>query len=111
MLGTSAEKLTYRTIEDFRSPADYLDYMFGGVKGVAYRATIAPYYFQTYYRTSGLVKAKYEGVNHCYVAMNTFYRESGLDFQNGREVRYVKRLNAFYVDNAKHITKLVTSVY
>lgn len=98
MLGTSAEKLTYRTIEDFHSPADYLDYMFGGVKGVAYRATIAPYYFQTYHRTSGLVKARYEGVNHCYVAMNTFYRESGLDAQNGREVRYIKRLNAFYVD-------------
>ena len=98
MLGTSAQKLTYRTIEDFHSPADYLDYMFGGVKGVAYRATIAPYYFQTFYRTSGLIKAKYEDVNHCYVAMNTFYRESGLDLQSGREVRYVKRLNAFYVD-------------
>lgn len=98
MLGTSAQKLNHRTIGDFLSPADYLEYMFGGVKGVMYRATIDPYYFQSYYRASGLIKANYKNVNHCYVAMNTFYRESGLELQKGREVRYIKRLNAFYVD-------------
>lgn len=98
MLGTSAEKLNYRTIGDFHSPADYLEYMFGGVQGVMYRATIDPKYYQTYYRASGLIKANYDGVNACYVSMNSFYRESGLDYQEGREVRLLKRLNAFYVD-------------
>lgn len=98
MLGTSAEKLNYRTIGDFQSPADYLEYMFGGVQGVMYRATIDPYYYQSYYRASGLIKAKYENVNACYVAMNSFYREAGLELQKGREVRYIKRLNAVYVD-------------
>ena len=98
MLGTSAEKIQYRTLCDFHSPADYLDYMFGGVQGVAYRAIINPKYYQSYYRTSGLSKASYAGVDNCYVAMNTFYRTSDMDYQKGRDVDHIKRLNALYVD-------------
>lgn len=98
MLGTSAEKLQYRTLNDFNSPADYLEYLFGGVQGIMYRATIDPKYFQTFYRSSGLVNAEYEGVNNCYIAMNSFFRSKGLDMQNGRDLRHLKRLNAFYVD-------------
>lgn len=98
MLGTSAEKIQYRTINDFNSPADYLEYLFGGVQGVMYRATIDPKYFQTYYRSTGLINAHYEGVNNCYIAMNSFFRSKSLDKQHGRDLRHLKRLNAFYVD-------------
>lgn len=98
MLGTSAEKIQYRTLSDFHSPADYLEYMFGGVQGVTYRATIDPNYRQEYYRASGLIKAHYEGVNNVYAAMNTFYRTNSLRPQEGRDVAHIKRLNALYVD-------------
>lgn len=98
MLGTSAELLKYQTINDFHSPADYLDYMFGGIQGVMYRATINPMYHQDYYRASGLIKANYDGVDNCYVAMNSFFRVKGLKPQDGRAVEFLKRLNALYVD-------------
>lgn len=97
MLGTSAQK-TATTIRDFCSSADFLEYMFGGVQGVMYRATINPKYHQSYYRASGLIKARYAGEDNCYVAMNSFFRTAGLDEQNGRDVVHLKRLNAFYVD-------------
>lgn len=98
MLGNSAYNLKYQSINDFQTSSDYLDYMFGGMKGVCYRATINPKYHQEYYRSSGLIKARYEGVDNVYVAMNTFYRKKGLDRQEGREVSLLKRLNALYVD-------------
>ncbi len=101
MLGTSAEKIEYQTLSDFTSAADYLAYMFGGIQGISYRATINPTYFQSYYRTSGLINnAKFDGVYNAYVSMNTFYRdkEVKLDFQKGRDVEHLKRLNALYVD-------------
>lgn len=99
MLGTSAENFKYQTISDFCSPADYLEYMFGGVQGVLYRATIDPKYRQSYFRASGLIKARYEAVDNCYVSMNSFYRTKDLvDDQQGRDVLHLKRLNAFYVD-------------
>lgn len=98
MLGLSADKLIYNSIQSFSSPADYLDYLFGGVEGVVYRATIDPKYYQSYYRASGLIKARYWGVDNCYVSMNTFYRTKGLDAQDGRAVALLKRLNALYVD-------------
>lgn len=97
MLGT-AQNTVYQTLQDFRSPADYMEYMFGDIQGVMYRATIAPRYYQNYYRASGLIKADYTGVENCYVTMNSFYRTSGLDEQYGRDVLHLKRLNALYVD-------------
>lgn len=98
MLGTSAEKLEYQTISDFSCASDYLEYMFGGIKGVSYRATINPHYCQTYYRTSGLIKASYHGVDNCYVSMNTFYRDAETKYNEGRDVKHLKRLTALYVD-------------
>ena len=99
MLGMSAQNLKFQTINDFCSPADYLDYMFGGMQGVIYRATIDPKYHQNFYRASGLIKARYKGVDNCYVSMNTFYRTKDLDDeQKGRDVPHLKRLNALYVD-------------
>ena len=98
MLGTSAEKIEYQTLNDFRSAADYLNYMFGGIEGISYRASINPSYFQSYFRTSGLVKARYEGTYNTYVSMNTFYRDKGLDLQTGRDVKHLKRLTSLYVD-------------
>lgn len=98
MLGTSANKLKYQSINDFHSPADYLEYLFGGVQGVTYRATIDPLYHQSFFRSSGLIKGRYMGVNNVYVAMNTFFRTKGLDEQQGRDVEHLKRLNTLYVD-------------
>lgn len=98
MLGTSAQNLNYKSIHDYSSPADYLSYMFGGMEGVIYRATIDPYYHQSFYRASGIVKASYFDVNNCYVSMNTFFRTKDLDTQTGRDVAHLKRLNALYVD-------------
>lgn len=98
MLGNSAKKLKYHTIHDFRSASDYLDYMFSGIQGVCYRATINPRYYQEYYRSSGLAKVDYDGMDNVYVSMNTFYREKNTDRQKGREVALLKRLNALYVD-------------
>jgi len=98
MLGLSAQRTEYRTIYDFHSPADYLEYMFSGLQGVLYRAVIDPKYYQNYYRASGLIKAQYNDVRNCYISMNSFYRTSELDEQCGRDVLHLKRLNAFYVD-------------
>lgn len=98
MLGTSAENLKYRTYADFRTTADYLDYMYGGIQGVVYRATIDPKYKHSYHRTSGLDKVPFEGENNVYISMNTFYRSAGLKQQRGRSVDLLKRLNALYVD-------------
>lgn len=98
MLGTSAQNLQYQSLRDFQSPADYLRYMFNGLQGVLYRATINPQYRQSFYRASGLVKAEYKGVDNCYIGMNSFFRTSGLSLQDGRSVKHLKRLNALYVD-------------
>lgn len=98
MLGTSAGRIDFRTFADFGCAADYLSYMFGGVQGVAYRATIDPTYHHSYYRAGGLISADFDGVDNCYVSMNTFYRTAGLKRQAGRSVDLLKRLNAFYVD-------------
>ena len=100
MLGSSALNLKYQTISDFCSPADYLDYMFGGVDGIMYRVTINPTYRQSFFRASGLIKAQYSAVDNCYVSMNAFYRTKDLNpnMQTGRDVPHLKRLNAFYVD-------------
>lgn len=98
MIGTSALKIEYQTINDFRSAADYLSYMFGGIEGISYRASINPSYFQSYFRTSGLAKAKYEGTYNTYVSMNTFFRDKSLDLQTGRDVKHLKRLTSLYVD-------------
>lgn len=99
MLGTSALNLKYQAIEDFCSPSDYLEYMFGGVQGIMYRATINPAYRQSFFRASGLINGRYAGIENCYVSMNAFYRTKDLaDDQAGRDVLHLKRLNAFYVD-------------
>lgn len=98
MLGTSAEIIQYKTINDFNSAKDYLEYMFNGIQGIVYRATIAPQYFQNYYRSSGIIKAKYEGVKNCYISMNSYFRDKSLDKQHGRDLDHLKRLSAFYVD-------------
>lgn len=100
MLGTSALNLKYQTLNDFCSPADYLDYMFGNVEGIMYRVTINPTYCQSFFRASGLIKARYDAVDNCYVSMNAFFRTKDLNpnLQTGRDVLHLKRLNAFYVD-------------
>lgn len=98
MIGTSAQNLFYQSIEDVKSPAGYLDYMFGGMQGVAYRATINPKYHHTFYRAANISKAPFYDVPQCYVSMNTYWRSSGMHPTVGRDEAHVKRLNAFYVD-------------
>lgn len=105
MLGVSAGNLFYRNIGDFHSPADYLEYMYGGTQGIMYRATIEKNgtdkrdsFSQEFFRTSGLIKQAYDGVRECYVSMNTFFREKGMKWDTGRDVKHIKRLTSFYVD-------------
>lgn len=89
MLGTSRwSKQT--TIEDFKSPQDFMEYMFQGIRGWICRGQMQPYYRQTMYRFNGMMQSDLLGEN-VYVSMNTF-------FKNERLVDSLKRLNALYVD-------------
>ena len=92
MLGISAG-LEHHTIEDFKSPTDYIKYLFSGIKGWICRGQIAPYYRQSMYRFNGLMESVFEQDNqdNVYISMNTFYI-------NQRSVDCLKRLNALYVD-------------
>lgn len=98
MLGTSAANFKYKTIHDFSSSSDYLDYLFGDVQGVMYRATINSKYYQNFFRSAGIINAEFENVDNGYVSMNSFFRTKGLGLNEGRLVSHIKRLNTLYVD-------------
>ena len=69
MIGTSAQNLFYQSIEDVSSPAGYLDYMFGGMQGVAYRAIIKNKdYHHTFDRAAKISTAPFFGVENCYIS-------------------------------------------
>lgn len=89
MLGTSAGA-AQKTINDFCSATDYIEYLFTGIKGWICRSQIDPTYQQDMYRLNGLLNAEFDQ-NNVYISMNTFYR-------NERTVECLKRLNALYVD-------------
>ena len=89
MLGISA-KARQKTINDFGCAADYINYMFAGIKGLICRSQINPDYRQCMYRYDGFIKSGFNEDN-VYISMNTFYRDK-------RTVECLKRLNALYVD-------------
>ena len=90
MLGISAG-LEQRTIGDFKKPADYIAYLFTGIRGWICRGQINPEYRQTMLRFNGLMERSFAGQNNVYISMNTFCT-------NERTVDRLKRLNALYVD-------------
>lgn len=89
MLGQSAG-LQQRQIDDFKCAADYIQYLFYGIKGWICRGQIAGDYSQQMYRYNGLIGSNHEG-NNIYISMNTFFKPE-------RTVDKLKRLNALYVD-------------
>lgn len=90
MLGISAG-LEQRAIGDFKTPADYISYLFTGIRGWICRGQLSPYYQQSMYRFNGLMKQDFAGEENVYISMNTF-------FVNERTTDKLKRLNALYVD-------------
>lgn len=90
MLGTSRWGSQKVTIEDFKTPQDFIEYMFRGVRGWICRGQMNPDYRQAMYRYNGIIQSDLFGEN-IYVSMNTF-------FTNERLVERLKRLNALYVD-------------
>lgn len=90
MLGISAG-LEQRTIGDFKDPADYISYLFTGIKGWICRGQLTPDYHQAMYRFNGLMNQNFAGEKNVYISMNTF-------FVNERTTDKLKRLNALYVD-------------
>lgn len=89
MLGQSA-RLQQRRIDDFKSAADYIQYLFTGIRGWICRGQIAREYSQQMYRFNGLLGSNHAGKN-IYISMNTFFKPE-------RTVDKLKRLNALYVD-------------
>lgn len=89
MLGQSAG-LKQRQIDDFKSAADYIQYLFSGIRGWICRGQIEGEYSQQMYRYNGLLGSVHTGKN-IYISMNTF-------FEPERTVYKLKRLNALYVD-------------
>jgi len=98
MYGSSAGTLFSNEISDYKSPIEYLDYIFDGVQGFVYRATINPYYEQTHHRVSEIWKQPFAEVENCFVSMNTFFRSANMEKDRGRDVEHLKRLNACFVD-------------
>lgn len=90
MLGISAG-VQQKTINDFCCAADYINYIFAGIKGLICRSQINPDYRQGMYRIGGLIKSGFDAEDNVYISLNTFYRDK-------RTVECLKRLNALYVD-------------
>lgn len=98
MYGSSAGTLFSNEINDYKSPIEYLDYLFDGVQGYVYRATINPYFNQTHHRVNDIWKQPFAEVENCFVSMNTFFRSANMKKDKGRDVEHIKRLNACYAD-------------
>lgn len=102
MLGTFGTS-AYKAAEDFITHKDYLNYMYGDVKGFITRSVIpqgAGAYYETFAFSDRLInRNKYYGVTNVYTSMNTFLtkRKYG-DEKSGRKVENLKRLNALYLD-------------
>lgn len=103
MLGTFGTS-AYKAAEDFISHKDYLNYMYGDVKGFITRSVIPQERKGAYYETFAfsdriINRNSYYGITNVYTSMNTFLtkRKDG-DAQSGRKVENLKRLNALYLD-------------
>lgn len=92
-------------ITDYKSPIEYLDYLFHDVRaegGYVYRAQKVgadKRFVQMAYKVEDIWKQPFLGIEDGYVSMNTFWRERSMtDWTIGRDVEHLKRLNACYVD-------------
>ncbi|MGN1026596.1 MAG: hypothetical protein ACI4P4_09345 [Faecousia sp.] len=108
MNGSSARNLQNWTIEDVKTPEGYLDYLFHGMQGYVYRATIDPVFKQSPHRASQIGSMLFECIPDCYISMNTFWRSRDLRRDRGRDTGHLKRLLTLFVDvdcYKKHISK------
>lgn len=91
----------YQYAEDFRSPADYLTYMFGDKDGFFSRNLIRNGIMQREYflRKEKLAQMRWAGYKDLYISQNSFLTTHKKDTPNsGRKVNNIKRFNALYVD-------------
>lgn len=90
----------YNRKEDFRSPADYLAYMFCGKGGYFSRCLIRKEFYESGWKSDSMIKdSLWNNKRDCYISMNSFLttkqKETPL---SGRCTENLKRLNALYVD-------------
>lgn len=91
----------YNDIADFRSPADYLAYMFGDKEGWFSRNYILPdgQMRESFMRRDSMMQKKWSGVTNCFISMNSFLTPKQKETpDSGRVVKNLKRLNALWVD-------------
>ncbi|BAL01856.1 replication protein (plasmid) [Oscillibacter valericigenes Sjm18-20] len=105
MLGTFGTS-AYKSEQDFKTPQDYLKYMFEDIDGFATRSTIRhsndgiTSFLESFYKHDRLIyKNRYFNCPDTYISMNTYCsKRNDKKPESGRKVSNVKRLNALYVD-------------
>lgn len=91
----------YNDIRDFRSPIDYLKFMFGDREGWQTRNIIFPdgAMNESFVRRDSMMKRKWNGRTNCFISMNSFLTPKQKETpDSGRVVNNLKHLNALWVD-------------
>lgn len=86
----------YRSLNDFKSPQDYLSYLYGATQGYISRAYISnktDIWNEKTYSLPYLSKKRYHGESDVYISMNTFF-----NMKKGRVTENLKDLNTLYID-------------
>jgi len=98
MLGNFGTSV-YKSINDFTNHKDYLNYMYGDIKGFVARCVIHSgnggkngFEQRLWSKERLIYKNRYKNIKNVYTSMNSFYNP------NGRTVEHLKNLNALYVD-------------
>ena len=99
MLG-AAVLTPYHSVEDFKSPADYLSYMFGDKEGFfSYNLIRGKKFVERFVKRNGMLTKKFSGVEDCYISQNSFLSPASSETpSSGRNDKNLKRLNALYAD-------------
>lgn len=99
MLG-KAVLTQYITAEDFRTPADYISYMFGGRSGWYSRnQKCGDRFTERWMRHDSITSKRWNNLTDCYMSQNSFLSPRKAETPgSGRKCNNVKCLNALYVD-------------
>lgn len=93
MLGIKYSDI-YVTADDFKTPQDYLNYLYGRSKGFVARANIHKGEFrESLFSTKYLNKNRYHGESEVYTSMNAF-----LNKKVGRRTTNLRELNTLFID-------------
>lgn len=104
MYGSSALLFDDYRIIDYKSPVDYLGWLYHDVKaegGYVYRCRKVgedQQWVQMSHKIENIWKQPFLDVEDCYVTMNTFWRSKTMKNDEGRDVPHLKRLNTCFVD-------------